>query len=92
MKFLKLFEMFDKKYILLKDIIPDDEQNRRKPFFYPKGTIFKITPNGYYVPVAINLAAQGRKGLGLAGWIYKNYKNSEILPLILIKGIDYDEV
>jgi hypothetical protein len=100
MKYLKLFEMFfvDKDrinnkptvnkqtYILIEDIIPDDEISKNKPYYYPKGTEFEIKPNGYYVPISYKGAT---KGMSLAGWIYKNYKNSQVYPLTLIEGVDY---
>ena len=49
---MKINELSENKFILINDIIPDDEIKRRKPFFYPKGTIIEITPNGVYIPHA----------------------------------------
>lgn len=61
---------------LIRDIIPDDQLDRKDPSFYSKDSKIEITPLGIYVD-------SGR----LKGWLYKNTQTQEIYKLE--EGIDY---
>lgn len=74
---------------LLKDIIPEDEKNKKNPRFYPCDSIIKTTPLGIYVEdMFSNYGNRNFKSVPLAGWIYKNVKNQEA-NVELVENIDF---